>query len=80
MPSCSPGTIAGMLLTDIIMGRGNSREAIYDPSRKPAWGMAWEELLVENADVAREIAKHWLGGGDVSPADEVARGEGAISN
>lgn len=29
------GTIAGILLTDMILGRGNSWAALYDPSRKP---------------------------------------------
>ena len=49
---------------------------IYDPSRKPVWGMAWKEFLVENVNVAKEYAKDWLGAGDVSSVDEIARGEG----
>ncbi|WP_435011440.1 FAD-dependent oxidoreductase [Tundrisphaera lichenicola] len=72
------GTIAGILLTDLIMDRENPWEAIYEPSRKPAWGMAWKEFLVENANVAKEIAKDWLGGGDVSSAEEIGPGEGAV--
>lgn len=72
------GTIAGMLLTDLILGRENPWSAIYDPSRKPVWGMAWKEFLIENANVAREYATDWLSRGEVSSADEVFRGEGAV--
>ena len=72
------GTIAGILLSDLICGRQNLWSAIYDPSRKPIWGMAWKEFLTENANVAKEMTKDWLGGGDVSSIDDIPRGEGAI--
>ena len=70
------GTIADILLTDLILSRENSWSKIYDPSRKPVWGMAWKEFLVENANVAREYTKDWLGGGDVSSTDEIPRARG----
>jgi glycine/D-amino acid oxidase-like deaminating enzyme/nitrite reductase/ring-hydroxylating ferredoxin subunit len=72
------GTIAGMLLCDLIQGRENPWSKLYDPSRKPVWGMAWKEYLVENADVARQYVKDWLGGGDVSSEDEIFRESGAV--
>ncbi len=72
------GTIAGMLLTDLILGRDNPWAKIYDPSRKPVWGMAWKEFVVENANVAKEYVKDWLGGGDVSSAEEIRPGQGAV--
>ncbi len=72
------GTIAGMLLTDLIMGRKNPWSDIYDPFRKPVWGMAWKNFLAENANVALEYAKDWLGSGDVSSVEEIGWGEGAV--
>ena len=71
------GTIAGILLTDLILGRENPWSTIYDPSRKPVRGMAWKEFVVENVNVAKEYAEDWLGGGDVSSVEEIPRGEGA---
>jgi glycine/D-amino acid oxidase-like deaminating enzyme/nitrite reductase/ring-hydroxylating ferredoxin subunit len=71
------GTIAGMLLTDLICDRENPWSGIYDPTRKPIWGMAWKEFISENANVAKEITKDWLGAGDVASIDDIARGDGA---
>lgn len=72
------GTIAGILLNDLIIGRENPWSAIYDPRRKPVWGMAWKEYLVENLNVAKQYARDWLGGGDVASVDEIPRGRGAL--
>jgi glycine/D-amino acid oxidase-like deaminating enzyme/nitrite reductase/ring-hydroxylating ferredoxin subunit len=72
------GTIAGILLTDLILGRENPWSRIYDPSRKPVWGMAWKEFLKENINVAKQYAVDWLSGSDVSAAEDIARGEGAV--
>ena len=41
------GTIAGILLTDLIQGRENPWSKIYDPSRKPVWGMACAALTLQ---------------------------------
>ncbi|HEX5445571.1 MAG TPA: FAD-dependent oxidoreductase [Pirellulales bacterium] len=72
------GAIAGILLTDLIVGRDNPWSSIYDPSRKPVWGMAWKEYLIENINVAKQYARDWLTGGDVSSVDEIPRGRGAV--
>jgi glycine/D-amino acid oxidase-like deaminating enzyme/nitrite reductase/ring-hydroxylating ferredoxin subunit len=72
------GTIAGMLLTDLIQGRENPWSKIYDPSRKPVSGMAWKEYVVENANMAKEYVVDWLGGSDVSSPEEIAKGSGAV--
>jgi Rieske Fe-S protein len=72
------GTIAGILLSDLIQGRENEWSKLYDPSRKPVWGMAWKEYLKENADVAKEYVKDWLGGSDVASIDEIPKESGAL--
>ena len=69
------GTIAGILLPDLIMGRENSWAEAYDPSRKPVKGLP--DFLKENINVAAQYTD-WLTGGDVSSAEEIPRGEGAI--
>jgi glycine/D-amino acid oxidase-like deaminating enzyme/nitrite reductase/ring-hydroxylating ferredoxin subunit len=72
------GTIAGILLTDLIQGRENRWNKIYEPSRKPIWGMAWKEYVVENANVAKEYVKDYLGPSDYRSYDEISRGSGAV--
>jgi len=72
------GTIAGILLTDLILGRENPWSQIYDPSRKPVWGMAWKEFLRENINVAKQYAVDWLSGSEVEAPEDIARGEGAV--
>ena len=69
------GTIAGMLLSDLILGRTNPWEALYDPSRVTL--RAAGDFARENSNVALQYAD-WLTGGDVSSADEVPAGGGAI--
>src|SRR3569623_2850543 len=66
------GTIAGMLLTDLILGRENPWSQIYDPSRKPVWGMAWKECLLENINVAKQYATDWLSGSEVAAVEDIA--------
>jgi glycine/D-amino acid oxidase-like deaminating enzyme/nitrite reductase/ring-hydroxylating ferredoxin subunit len=58
------GTIAGILLTDLIQGRENSWSKFYDPARKPVAGMAWKQFVSENANVAKEYLQDWVLGGD----------------
>jgi glycine/D-amino acid oxidase-like deaminating enzyme/nitrite reductase/ring-hydroxylating ferredoxin subunit len=69
------GTIAGMLLTDLILGRPNPWAALYAPSRKPL--RAAGEYLRENLNVAGRYAE-WLTGGEVSSPDEIPPGGGAV--
>jgi glycine/D-amino acid oxidase-like deaminating enzyme/nitrite reductase/ring-hydroxylating ferredoxin subunit len=69
------GTIAGMLLSDLILGRANPWETLYDPSRVTL--RAAGDFARENANVVSQYAD-WLTGGDVSSADEIAAGSGAI--
>ena len=62
----------------MIQGRENRWSKLYEPSRKPVWGMAWKEFLAENANVAKEYLKDWLGSSDVSSVDEIEKGSGAL--
>jgi glycine/D-amino acid oxidase-like deaminating enzyme/nitrite reductase/ring-hydroxylating ferredoxin subunit len=69
------GTIAGMLLCDLILGRTNPWEGLYDPSRVTLRAAA--DFARENSNVALQYTD-WLTGGDVKSADEIAPGSGAI--
>ncbi len=69
------GTIAGMLLTDIILGRQNPWQKLYDPSRKTL--RAAGEFLKENINVAAQYAD-WARQGDVGSNEEIAPGSGAV--
>ena len=69
------GTIAGMLITDLIKREPNRWAGLYDPSRKPV--RAAREYARENLNVARQYADY-LTGGDVRSADEIAPGSGAV--
>lgn len=69
------GTIAGMLLTDLIMGRPNAWEKLYDPSRS---GLnAAGTFIKENMNVAAQI-KDYLTPGDVEDPMQVMPGTGKI--
>jgi Rieske Fe-S protein len=69
------GTIAGMLLCDLILGRPNPWAKLYSPSRVPV--MAAGEFAREDLNMAAQYAD-WLTPGDVKSADQVARDSGAI--
>lgn len=61
------GTIAGIVLTDLILGRENSWAKLYDPSRKTLHAL--RRFVNENLNVAMQYGD-WLTSGNVdSPAD-----------
>jgi glycine/D-amino acid oxidase-like deaminating enzyme/nitrite reductase/ring-hydroxylating ferredoxin subunit len=70
------GTIAGMLLTDLIVGRPAPWAALYDPARKMLRTPI--EYAKENLNVAAQYFDDYLGRGDIQSADELAPGEGAV--
>ena len=69
------GTIAGMLLTDLILGRENPGRSSTIPAASHAAraGGVREEKL----NVAAQYAD-WLTAGDVESADEIAKDAGAV--
>lgn len=69
------GTIAGILLTDLILGRPNPWARLYDPSRKTL--KSFRDFASENLNVARQYLDH-LAPGEVSSPDQIPPGHGAI--
>jgi glycine/D-amino acid oxidase-like deaminating enzyme/nitrite reductase/ring-hydroxylating ferredoxin subunit len=69
------GTIAGLILSDLITGRPNPWTALYDPARKTV--KTARDFTSENLNVARQYAK-WLAPAEVSSVDEIAPDSGAI--
>lgn len=69
------GTIAGILLTDLILERHNPWASLYDPSRKPVRALG--VFAKENLNVVRQYAD-WLTSGDISSPEEIPPDSGAI--
>ena len=69
------GTIAGVLLTDLIAGRTNPWEKLYDPSRKTLG--ATREFAKENLNVAAQYAD-LVTPGELDDVSQIKAGEGAI--
>jgi glycine/D-amino acid oxidase-like deaminating enzyme/nitrite reductase/ring-hydroxylating ferredoxin subunit len=69
------GTIAGILLTDLICGRDNPWAALYDPSRITL--RAAPEFAKENLNVAVQYAD-LVTAGDIDSTDQLAADSGAV--
>jgi len=69
------GTIAGILLTDLILGKKNPWSKLYDPSRVTL--RATTEFLKETLNVVGQYSD-WATSGDVGSYDEIAPGTGAV--
>src|SRR5688572_9314374 len=69
------GTIAGILLTDLIVGKENPWAKLYDPSRISL--RSAPEFARENLNVAAQYAEYATPG-EVSSPDEIAPGSGAV--
>jgi glycine/D-amino acid oxidase-like deaminating enzyme/nitrite reductase/ring-hydroxylating ferredoxin subunit len=69
------GTIAGILLTDLILGRPNEWAPLYDPSRVTL--AAAKEFVRENVNVAAQYVD-LVTSGEISRPEEVPPGSGAI--
>jgi Rieske Fe-S protein len=69
------GTIAGMLINDLMDGARPDWARLYDPSRKTV--KAAGEFARANLNVAKQYFG-FLTGGDVKDADRIAPGSGAV--
>jgi len=69
------GTIAGMLLTDLILARANAWEKIYNPSRVTPKSVT--RFVQENVDVAVKYAD-WVKPAEAKSVDEIAPDSGAL--
>jgi glycine/D-amino acid oxidase-like deaminating enzyme/nitrite reductase/ring-hydroxylating ferredoxin subunit len=69
------GTLAGMLIRDLVLGRPNPWAGLYDPARKTVG--AAREYASENLNVARQYAD-WLTAGEVKSADQIPNDSGAV--
>jgi len=69
------GTIAGILLRDLIVGRPNDWAALYDPSRKTLGAI--KDFAQENANVVAQYTD-WITGGEVVSPFDVRTGSGAL--
>ena len=69
------GTIAGILISDLIADRENPWTQLYDPSRIRAGAAA--DFLKENLNVAAQYGD-WFTPGDVTSVDEIPPNTGAV--
>ncbi|XXX75207.1 FAD-dependent oxidoreductase [Sorangium sp. So ce134] len=71
------GTIAGLLVSDLVHGRENAWAELYDPGRVNLTLHSASEYLKENLNTAAQYAD-WLTGGDLDDVEKLPPGMGAI--
>lgn len=69
------GTIAGMVVSDLILGRDNDWVSLYDPARLTP--KAAGEFVSENLNVAAQLTEY-VTGGDIASLRELGPGDGAV--
>jgi glycine/D-amino acid oxidase-like deaminating enzyme/nitrite reductase/ring-hydroxylating ferredoxin subunit len=69
------GTIGGMLVSDLILGRENAWQEVFEPSR-----LATQSIKEAIPEIVSSTVPYvdWITGGDVSSVDGIKNGEGAI--
>src|SRR5437773_9138538 len=71
------GTIAGILITDLICGRENPWTKLYNPSRKTLQPRVLADYVAENANVVAQL-RDYVTPGDEPDAEKIQSGEGAL--
>jgi glycine/D-amino acid oxidase-like deaminating enzyme/nitrite reductase/ring-hydroxylating ferredoxin subunit len=71
------GTLAGILINDLICGRENPWTKLYDPSRKTMQPTVVADYVAENANVVAQLTDYITSGDEPGAADILA-GEGAL--
>jgi len=69
------GVIAGLLICDLVLGRPNPWETLYDPSRRSLKTIG--EFTANAFSMAAGYAD-WLKGSDIDSVDDLARGHAAL--
>jgi glycine/D-amino acid oxidase-like deaminating enzyme/nitrite reductase/ring-hydroxylating ferredoxin subunit len=69
------GTIAGMLISDLILKKANPWEEVYDPSRITL--RAATDFVEENVNVMKQYSE-WVQRGDIRSVEELAPGQGGV--
>jgi len=70
------GTLAGKLITDLIQGRDNLWQKIYDPSRKTLQTVS--TYIKENANFVGCMVSDWVAPSEVDDVEDIPVNEGAI--
>lgn len=71
------GTIAGMLLSDLVLGKENPWATLYDPKRVSLRASPLAEAVKHNVQVVADYARGYLSPDNVS-VDDIPRGEGRV--
>jgi Rieske Fe-S protein len=71
------GTLAGMMISDAILGRTNPWSELFEPSRKAVTRGLWD-YVKENADYPYYLIRDRFTGADAQSLRAVKRGEGKI--
>jgi nitrite reductase/ring-hydroxylating ferredoxin subunit len=69
------GTVAGLLLRDLILGRENAWTELFEPTRMPI--KSTDTVLAEGTNLAAQY-RDWFTPGEISKPEEVPPGRGAI--
>jgi glycine/D-amino acid oxidase-like deaminating enzyme/nitrite reductase/ring-hydroxylating ferredoxin subunit len=69
------GTIGGMLVSDLVLGRPNPWKEVYEPTR-----VATQSITEAVPEIVASTVpyKDWLTGGDVDSTDDLKPGEGGV--